>query len=60
MQTKKQTKKVTMQLNYFLQVYKNELNVFRREDGVSLQSLVKNTVQHLQCPQVSALSVKQL
>lgn len=50
----------TVQLNDFLQVYKNELDVFRREDAVSFQPLVENTVQHLQRPQVSTFSVKQL
>ena len=51
---------VTVQLDDLLQVDEDALDVLWRQDGVSVQSLVENTVQHLQCPQVSALSVEQL
>lgn len=49
-----------MQLNDLLQVNKDVLDVLWGEDTVSVQSLVENTVQHLQPPQVGALGVEQL
>lgn len=51
---------VTVQLDDLLQVDEDALDVLWRQDGVSVQPLVENTVQHLQRPQVSALSVEQL
>lgn len=51
---------VTVQLNDFLQVNKDVFDVFWREDTVSVQPLVENTVQHLQRPQVCTFSVEQL
>lgn len=53
-------KGVTMELNDFLQVNKDVSDVLWREDAVSVQPLVEHTVQHLQHPQVSTLSVEQL
>lgn len=51
---------VTVQLNDFLQVNKDVFDVFWREDSISVQPLVENTVQHLQRPQVCTFSVEQL
>lgn len=50
----------TVQLNDFLQVDKDVLDVLWWEDPIAVHPLVENGVQHLQLPQVGTLSVEQL
>lgn len=51
---------LTVQLDDFLQVNKDVSDVLWRENTVSVQPLVEDTVQHLQRPQVRSLRVEQL
>lgn len=50
----------TVQLNDFLQVDEDVLDVLWWEDPIAVHPLVENGVQHLQLPQVGTLSVEQL
>lgn len=49
-----------MQLDDFLQVNKDVSDVLWGENTVSVQPLVEDAVQHLQCAQVRPLRVEQL
>lgn len=51
---------LTVQLNDFLQVDEDVLDVLWWEDPVPVHPLVENGIQHLQLPQVGTLGVEQL
>lgn len=50
----------TVQLDNFLQVDEDVLDVLWGEDPVPVHPLVENSIQHLQLPQVGAFGVEQL